>query len=77
MAGGLLFLIPVLTRLGMGEWLADHPELIELDLPSRLLREVARRVGVPEDDPLCEALGGGYFDGTGADEEALHVRGSA
>jgi hypothetical protein len=57
-AGGLLFLIPALERLGMGEWLVDHPEVIELSLPLRLLQEVARRVRVPADDSLREALGG-------------------
>lgn len=48
-AGGLLFLIPVLERLGFGEWQrqnADRP------LAGLMLRQVLQRLRVPEDDAL-------------------------
>ncbi|MFY0566324.1 hypothetical protein ACN28E_21145 [Archangium lansingense] len=49
--GGLLFLLPVLERLGMAALLAEHPGLLELDVPDRLLSLIAERVGAPVSDP--------------------------
>jgi hypothetical protein len=53
---GLFLLLPALERLGLAELLTTCPGLIELDLPARLLAEVARRVGVPDDDPAVRLL---------------------
>ncbi|WP_257446371.1 hypothetical protein [Archangium lipolyticum] len=50
-AGGLLFLVPVLERLGISTLLEEHPSLIDLDLPDRLLSFIAERLGVPATDP--------------------------
>jgi hypothetical protein len=55
--GGLLFLVPLLERLGMATFLADHPALAEADLPRHLLRDTALRLGAAPDDPLLRALG--------------------
>jgi hypothetical protein len=55
--GGLLFLIPVLQRLGFSAFLAENPSLLESALPARLLCAVGQRVGMPLDDPLALALG--------------------
>lgn len=55
--GGLLFLVPLLERLGMAAFLADHPALAEADLPRHLLRDTALRLGAAPDDPLLRALG--------------------
>lgn len=54
--GGLLFLLPVMARLGMPEWLEAHPEMIEIQFPHRLLRYVACVIGAPGDDPILAAL---------------------
>jgi hypothetical protein len=53
---GLFLLLRVLERLGIQEFLNKHPGLIELEFPQRLLCHAARRLGVPSDDPACEAL---------------------
>ncbi|QRN93111.1 hypothetical protein JRI60_28325 [Archangium violaceum] len=50
-AGGLLFLVPVLERLGISTLLEEHPSLLELDLTDRLLSFIAERLGVPATDP--------------------------
>ncbi len=55
-AGGLLFLVPMLNALGLGEFLADHPALAEFGIPERLLCHVAERLGVPSTDPLFRVL---------------------
>lgn len=49
--GGLLFLIPVLERLGMAALLDEHPALLELELPERLFGFIAERLGAPVTDP--------------------------
>lgn len=54
--GGLLFLIPVLARLGIAELLEREPDLCELELVARLLLDVAGRVRVAPEDPLLVAL---------------------
>ncbi|WP_237078577.1 hypothetical protein [Myxococcus xanthus] len=55
-AGGLLFLVPMLNALGLGEFLAGHPALADLGIPERFLRHVAERLGVPSTDPLLRVL---------------------
>ena len=51
-AGGLLLIVPMLDRLGFGTFVAANPYWLEMDLPARLLMAIARRAGVPTDDPL-------------------------
>jgi hypothetical protein len=53
---GLLFLVPILERLGFGEVLIAQPALIECDFPVRLLRFIGDRVGLTSGDPLDEVL---------------------
>jgi hypothetical protein len=51
-AGGLLFLVPVLARIGYPEWLDGHAEWTPFDLAQRLLAAALGRLGVPGDDPV-------------------------
>lgn len=53
---GLLFLVPLMSRLGINAMLEADPRLIEIDLPQRLLRFVARRLSVPDGDPALSFL---------------------
>ncbi len=53
---GLLFLAPIMQRLGLGEALAAQPALIEAAFPARLLRFIGRRVGLENDDPLARVF---------------------
>ncbi len=48
--GGLFFVIPVLARLGIAEFLT--PELIEAMFPFRLLQYIGQHLGLPDDDPI-------------------------
>jgi hypothetical protein len=50
-AGGLLFLIPVLQRLGYQQWLDAQPEWIGFDIAHRLMAMGLNRLHVPPDDP--------------------------
>lgn len=52
-AGGLLFLLPVLARLGIAAW-CDRPGLE--DFPRRVLALAARRLRLPDDDPALAAF---------------------
>jgi hypothetical protein len=54
---GLFFLIPAMERLGMAEFVAHHPALLEADLPARVLLRIAARLRVPADDAAVRALG--------------------
>jgi hypothetical protein len=54
---GLLFLVPVLERLGFADFLGAFPVLLETGFPARLLQFIAERVGIKSDDPLTLALG--------------------
>jgi hypothetical protein len=47
---GLVFLVPLLTRLGIEELLAERTDLAELDWSDGLLLRLAYRLGVPTDD---------------------------
>jgi len=53
---GLLFLVPILERLGFAEFLAANPSLLESEFPPRLLRFVGARVGMLPNDPLALVL---------------------
>ena len=55
-AAGLFFLLAAMERLGMRGFLEGAPELLEAELPARVLLRVAERTGVPEDDPAVAAL---------------------
>jgi hypothetical protein len=50
---GLLFLVPILDRLGVAAFLDAHPELVEIDFPVRLIRFIGERVGLRPEDPLA------------------------
>jgi hypothetical protein len=66
-AGALFFLVNAMEQLGMAETLHRHPELLEADLPGRVLLRIAERTRVPADDPAVEALAGARDAGeTGA-----------
>lgn len=54
---GLLFLAPVLERLGFAEFLEMHPSLLESNFPARLLRFIGARTGMKPHDPMSLALG--------------------
>ncbi len=56
---GLFYLLPLLRRLGFVRLLEEEPELVERELPARLLRHIARRVGAPPEDPVYAALPAG------------------
>ena len=49
---GFYFLLHVLQQLGIAEFLRDHPSLLDVNFPWILLRSLARRTGIGEDDPL-------------------------
>jgi len=50
-AGGLLFLLPVLARLGYPGWLAAQPAWARQDLPRRVFAEVLACLSIAADDP--------------------------
>jgi hypothetical protein len=50
-AGGLLFLIAVLQRLGYQDWLDIQPEWARFDIARRVMLAVLHRVGMTADDP--------------------------
>jgi len=50
-AGGLLFLLPVLARLGYPAWVAAQPAWARPDLPRRVFAEVLARLSIAADDP--------------------------
>lgn len=54
---GLLFLIPLLRRLGLETRLAATPALLESAFPARLLLHVGLRFGLDARDPLLLSLG--------------------
>lgn len=57
-AGGLLFLLPVLVRLGYMRWLDEMPEWAPLRIDRRVFAVVCTRLALPPDDPawrLCTA----------------------
>jgi hypothetical protein len=50
-AGGLLLLLPVLTRLGLPRWLEASPDWAEHQILPALLTYICRSLGIPADDP--------------------------
>jgi hypothetical protein len=67
---GVFHLLPLLRRLGAGEWLAARPHLLEREFVARLLRHIAQCVGAPPDDAMFAALPVGEIDQDAADELA-------
>lgn len=53
---GLLFLVPILARLGMHEFLEQNPVPAEAGFPWQFLLYAGKRVGLPESDPLALVL---------------------
>lgn len=53
---GFYFLVPLLQALGITSFLEIHGPLIDLEFPTRLLREIAHRLAIPEDDPIWVPL---------------------
>jgi hypothetical protein len=53
---GLFLLLPLMARLGIAGLLEEQPQLIELDLPNRLLRDAGRRLRIPADDAAFSIL---------------------
>jgi hypothetical protein len=53
-AGGLLFLLPVLARLGYERWLEDSPQWAPLAVDRRMLALVCARLALPPDDPAWQ-----------------------
>ncbi|MBA2700679.1 MAG: hypothetical protein H0U58_03130, partial [Chloroflexi bacterium] len=53
-AAGLLFLVALLERIGFGDAMTASPGAIEADVPGRLLRAVATRARVADDDPVWQ-----------------------
>jgi len=50
---GLLFVVPILERLGFSTFLASHPAFLAGGLPTRVLWFIGQRVGLPSGDPLA------------------------
>jgi hypothetical protein len=55
--GGLLFLVPLLDRLGVPALLDQHADLADAGFPLHLLFDIAVRLDAQPDDPLLAALG--------------------
>ncbi len=55
---GLLFLVPVLMRLGIREFLQQNPAVSGINFPESLLLHIGQRVGLSGLDPLALALAG-------------------
>lgn len=53
---GMLFLVPVLERLGICQFLELNPEMAECCFPQQFLINVGRRVGMIDSDPVMIAL---------------------
>jgi hypothetical protein len=49
-AGGLLFLLPVLSRLNYPQWEREHAEWLPVDVARRVLALVCTRLAVPTED---------------------------
>ena len=54
--GGLLLLLALLKLLAIDQILRDHPRLAAVNLPARLLADVAARFALPSRHPLLQAL---------------------
>jgi hypothetical protein len=47
-----LFLLPLLQRLGIHQFLQEYPVAIEMALPRQILRAIAHRLAIPATDPI-------------------------
>jgi hypothetical protein len=56
-AGGLLFLVPVLDRLGYAAWLEAQPQWARLDVARRVFELVLARLGVDGSDAAWQLVG--------------------
>jgi hypothetical protein len=56
-AGGLLFLLPVLERMGYSAWLDAQPAWARVDVAGRLFALVLARLGIDASDPAWQAGG--------------------
>jgi hypothetical protein len=54
--GGLLFLLPVLERIGIAALLSGEPDLLDLEVPARVLLDVGERVCLDPDDVMLRLL---------------------
>jgi hypothetical protein len=54
---GLVFLFPLLKRLGIESLLDTYPAYEEIDLPGRIIFRCARLLHIPPDDPALQFLG--------------------
>jgi hypothetical protein len=55
--GGLFFIVQVLERLQIAQFISDHPELAPLALPQRVLRRIGERLDPTGSDPVFRVLG--------------------
>jgi hypothetical protein len=55
-AGGVLFLLPVLARLGYPEWVREHPGWAAVDVARHTFARLLTRLGVPAFDPAWALL---------------------
>ena len=72
--GGLLFLLPVLQRLGYTAWAEALPEGAAAQVVRRLLALVLRRLDAPSDDPAWLLAGISSQDDAGAIEVDAQAR---
>lgn len=56
-AGGLLFMVPVLERLGYGTWIESQPAWARVDVAGRLFAQVLARLGIAASDPAWQVCG--------------------
>jgi hypothetical protein len=53
---GLLFIVPILQRLGFAEALCSEPFLLDIGFPVRLMRFIAKQVRARSDDPILSGF---------------------
>lgn len=53
---GLFFLLTVLERTGLPQWLESHTEEAGPDFPRQILRSFVRRLETPSEDPIWSAI---------------------
>jgi hypothetical protein len=56
-AGGLLFIVPVLARLGYGKWIESQPAWARVDVASHLFAQVLARLEIDVSDPAWQVCG--------------------
>lgn len=54
---GLIFIIPLMKRIGMDTLMEGFPEYEDLDLPRRIFFRCAELLSIPSDDPVLGFLG--------------------